>query len=588
MTIRSVSDRLEWLASEFVTKEGRPFTIEGRPWVHDQLFLPVYGWKLWPRAPGASLCATCAKGAGTIHEFSARLEDYIDAGCKNCPGLAMHKIQMVVINLPRREGKTLNVAGLVIERVENDEHETCIFVAAAGDQTRTLFEENFKIPVENNPDLMESTVLLGEHLSVPEKQSWIEVVETAAGSITGRGRTIIIIEEARDVAERVVSAAAMSMRDQAYQICPNSHRFPIEPRVKRCKICSMRTEPRYGIIVVISSSGVIDSERTQWFPELIQHLEEEPQPDAHLYKRDESENPIVAKASTDMLTRTLGQLPSMAASMGAELNNVFTRKGDDFVPAVALKRIIDKGLLPSEGSDRACLAFLDTSLSRELTSLVILEDDPGLDPHWRRPLDADKLPPWTLVTVTRLDFWKPQDMPGGVIDPDVIQAHLDIFVPRFLGLLELWVDVRVQPWAHQLVDYCNKNRPGWGRRVKRYQHGAKQVQVRNTAWMAFEQRVLNATIRVPQNETLKKEMMGVRKVQGLNGMEVRDRARKKRHADLAEGIASLCGRVFEIQSQKIVNFGAANEERDVNRPKELPPSMARLFGSRKGWGETSF
>src|SRR5687767_4575682 len=117
--MRSVGERIAWLEQNFMTKKLTPWRvtgIRGREWVINHLFVPAYGWRIWSMArDGEVLCADCGAAAGVILEWSAELEQLIETEHTplhdgRCPGLELVPIQVVVLCLPRREGKTVNVA----------------------------------------------------------------------------------------------------------------------------------------------------------------------------------------------------------------------------------------------------------------------------------------------------------------------------------------------------------------------------------------------------------------------------------------------------------------------------------------------
>lgn len=539
------ADRIAWGEEFLRTKEGHPFSLSGREWVRTDLFEAADGWKLWPNSP-EKLCADCREQAGSIIEWSRAIKQKLARHARSkpgCAGLRLEPIQLVVLNLPRRQGKTLNVAWYNLSALYKEQRRYITYVASAGKQTRTLFDENYAVPIRQNRQLSKHAVIRGESITIPRTGSKLEVVETSHGSITGRGRTHIIIDEARDVDERVIAALLPSMRDQNGLDCPSGKRGHTRARPgpgapKTCSVCKLDLVPWFGRIIIISSSGLLESDERDWFHQLVEKLSAEPHPNAHLFRSDEATNPAIAPSSTRLLDEVFGALPAMKDSMAVELSNVARRKGEDFVGKRELDLVIDDQAENLEGSAAPCVAFLDTSISTDTTSLVFLADD---------ELAAGAVGTWDRVFVARIDLWEPKKMPRGVIDPKVIEAHLDRVVPLFPRLIALEVDVRVMPWARDLVVELNRTRKGWGKKVSAF-HG--QTAERDLAWAVLEQRILSRKIRLLPLPRLRDELLGVRRVSRADGTyEIRDRSRKKRHADIAESLAACCYRIYVEQTR---------------------------------------
>ena len=107
----TLAQRIKFAETHIQEKSGKPWTAKGRPWVIDEFWRPVDGFKLWPTKPG-ELCERCSGMVGDI------VEDQ-DAGIKcrrkgmdsaKCGGLSAEPIIMTVLCLPRRSGKTFNTA----------------------------------------------------------------------------------------------------------------------------------------------------------------------------------------------------------------------------------------------------------------------------------------------------------------------------------------------------------------------------------------------------------------------------------------------------------------------------------------------
>ena len=59
-------DKRERFCERYVTdKEGQSFTLKGREWVREKLWLPLDGYKWWPN-DFKKLCVECKDKAGTL------------------------------------------------------------------------------------------------------------------------------------------------------------------------------------------------------------------------------------------------------------------------------------------------------------------------------------------------------------------------------------------------------------------------------------------------------------------------------------------------------------------------------------------
>ena len=125
----------------------------------------------------------------------------------------------------------------------------------------------------------------------------------------------------------------------------------------------------------MSSSGLLDGSEKDWFAQLVDKLEREPHRNAHLYKRNRSENPDRNNAAVAVVDEVFGDLDATKHYVDIEVHNQATRKGEEFLSHREIMQTVDSRLTNQEGSAAPCVAFLDTSRTKELTNLVIVADD---------------------------------------------------------------------------------------------------------------------------------------------------------------------------------------------------------------------
>ncbi len=534
----TLAERVEFAEKFLTDRDGRPFTLTPeRQWVLDEFWKAADGFKWWP-IDRARLCLECAELAGTLTEWTldnpTRSWPHQATGCA---GLELQPIVCTILNLPRREGKTFNTAGFNLSTVFKDAGKSILYVAAADKQTDKLFRDNYELPIARQPALAERSKIVGNLLTVPQKGSMLECVPTAWASITGTGRTHVVIDEARDVDGRVLMAAIPSIFAENGKQCPTgkaSHsRTPLNSEQRDCSICGQRLVPWFARLVIMSSSGLLEGSDKEWFNDLIEHLEQNPDQNFHLFRKHESSNPNIHKGTKDAIARVFGAVPALKELTEVEVFNRPTRKGDRYLTKQQIDACIDRNLGNQEGSVRPCVGFLDTSTTRELTSVVLFEEmpQPPEEPH----------EPFRRIRCVRIQVWDPATEAEHTIDEGTVLPWLDIYMPMFPGLRELHVDVRLQPWGERLVKICKRGgdaRKAWGHKVVAFRGNVSE---RLAGWDCFEQRVLARTIVLPHHPILLKELAAVRVTQRLDGRtEVRDASRKKRHADVAEGVATCC------------------------------------------------
>ena len=530
-----MTERLELIkkfcAEQVKTKDGRSWSADGRQWVIDDFYRPADSYKLWPN-DADRLCPSC----------SDRIGDLVDHGSKNstltaahkrtgCAGLKLEPVVMTVLNLPRREGKTFSTAGYILAQLFTQKNKSIVYVASSGEQAAALFYENYVLPIEQNPKLKAACAIVGSRIVVKTTKSRFEFVRTSHASITGRGLTHVVIDEARDIASRISMSLIPSVFAETGFECPRGHMTTREmPRKKSCPVCKAKLIPWHGRIIIMSSSSLLEGTEKDWFAQLVDKLEREPHRNAHLYRRNRSENPDRNTAAVAVVDEVFGDLDATKHYVDIEVHNQTTRKGEEFLSHREIMQTVDQKLTNQEGSAAACVAFLDTSRTRELTSLVIIADDTDQDDQ--------TAPPWDKIRVERIDVWSPEQMRGGVIDEGAILDHLKMYMQLFPGMIDMRVDTRIMPWATRLVKIVRREFPSWGRRIQGYNGGRME---RRAAYRILEQRIISQRIRIPHDKLLISELKAARRKMNTDGLvDIREANREKRHLDLVESLATCC------------------------------------------------
>lgn len=512
-------------AEKFVTdKQGRKFSLEGRDWVVENMWAPLEGYKLWPGSNTNSMCEDCKDKIGTIVESHKPVE------CGKCGGkLTPEPIVCTVLCLPRRAGKTFNATAYCLSSIFQRKHKSISYVAASEDQTSALAADNFIGAVQRNPTLSRSAKISGNLIRVPKTESKWEGLSTSFKSITGRGRSLIVIDEARDIAARVAMSVIPSVFEAGGVECLRGHYHTekITEEISVCPLCGDDLIPWRGRILIMSAAGVLEGGEGDWFKSLVERLETKPHKNFHMFRADNQKalNPQIDKATVDAIEGVFGDLDETRHYVEVEIGNEFTRKGEDFVTKAEIERVVDKSLKNKVGSERPCVGFLDTSVSRDLTTLLILAEDESSVNRWEN------------VRVEHIKVWEPKKQPDGVIDPEAVLEYLRQNLPMFPGMVDLRIDTRAMPWAIKMVKQIKRKEP-WARVVDGYNGNRSE---RASSWNILEQRIRACTLKMPDNETLQKELLSVRRLLTLDGIiEIRDRDRKRRHADIADALATSC------------------------------------------------
>ena len=526
----TLKQRVAFAEKRISEKSGKSWTTKGRPWVIDEFWKPATGFKLWPK-DSTHLCQRCSDAIGEIVEYQDEgikcRRKAMDEG--KCAGLKAEPIIMTILCLPRRSGKTFNTASWCLSQLFQEKYKRIAYVASSEDQMLSLFRENYAEVIARDKALSKACDVRASQgvILVPSKRSMFEGLSTSHGSVTGRGRTTVVMDECRDLHPRVAMSLIPSIFESHGWECPNGHLHTSagETVPRKCPACKTKLRQWFGRILLMSSAGILDGSERDWFSELVSYIQANPSPNVHLFQASYRVNPDISSEITNTVESVFGALESTKSYVTVEIENRFTRKGESLLTKAEIDACVDNGLRNHIESNKQCVAFLDTSKTKDKTSLVILSYD-----------EERSIDPWSQVVIERIDVWEPQKLPGGVINPKAILEHLDLYIPLYPELKALRVDTRVMPWAIALVKQIKKTRP-WGRVVDGY-HGKRAE--RKACWQLLHQRILTKTIRMPPHKDLRAELLAVRRVEDLDGnLDVRD-ANRKRHIDVAEALSVCC------------------------------------------------
>ena len=526
----TLDQRIKFAEKHIKDKTGRPWSAKGRQWIIDEFLRPLDGYKLWPVEP-ERLCESCSSKVSSIvdEQEPVKCRKKAIKGGK-CAGLSAEPIIMTVLCLPRRSGKTFNVMSWALTNLFLEKNRRIAYIASSENQMLSLFSENYLETIERDPVLSRMSEVRRSSgiIRVKNTKSIFEGLSTSHGAVTGRGRTAVIVDEARDVPPRTMMSLLPSTFEQEGWECPYGHLHTSgdENVPAKCPACQTKLRKWYGRILIMSSAGMLEGGEKDWFSDLVEHLRANPTPNSHLFEATKSVNPDISKKVKGTVEDIFGSLDSTRAYVAAEVDNEFTRKGENFLSKKQIDQCIDRGLRNKIESHRPCVAFLDTSKTVDKTSLVILADD-----------EERSIEPWGHTVVERIDVWEPKKLPGGVINPQAILEHLDLYLPLYPNLRALRVDTRVMPWAIALVKKIRKER-AWGKVVDGWSGKRHE---RKASWTILHQRILSCTLRMPLHAELRQELLSVRRVDDIDGrMDIRDANRFKRHVDIAESLATAC------------------------------------------------
>jgi hypothetical protein len=542
----TLADKIAFAENNIRTSEGGRWSLKGREWVRDEFWLPADGFKLW-RHPEREACKDCLE----------RIGEYVEAPADNptkacaCGGLVSEPVLVTILNLDRGDGKTFNLMGYSLATLFKARNKTISALWASEDQGKRIFEETWQTTLDQAPALSRHYRVSGTPpiLDVPRTNSMMEVVSSSHRSGTGRRRTHIFADEARDIEARTITSLLPSTNAVGGLECPTGAKACVRltpEDVERgnapetCSACGQRLVEWWPRIILVSASGILGGTERDWLYELVAELTETPHPNYHLFTSEKwgrALNPRKNAKVSGAISDVFGKLPSTRHYINAEYGNVWTQKGEDVITAADIKRVMDRGLFNEEGTSNRAVGFLDTSTTKEKTSLVILAEDAALSTT-----------PWEHVYLSYLEWWWPGH--GALrhrktIDDVEVKKSLEAVVPLFPNLVVLEIDPhagvgRKNPdaiWPVILMRELRQGAGSWRRKIRPW---SGNTDTSDVGWDDLIERTDKGTIRLQYSEEIIDEIKGVtlRRASGKRGPHIADRNREVMHRDITEAIAN--------------------------------------------------
>lgn len=603
--------RVEFARKNWRAPGGEAFEIDEAGWLYQEYWRPLHSFRA-VAMDLARLCSKCQTLAGDL------VEQYSAPAClsggRSCAGLCYEPITFVLLDLPRRSGKTVGTSGFVASALFRGERESIAFISGSEDQSGRLFEEHYGVPIRENPALAERCAVTGtqikawasaqdkalfERTGSPSAPCRFNYTSTSISGTTGGKNTVVVIDEAREVPGPVFAALAPSTWDQNGWECPTGARRHTHtrgdldsPTRTTCAECGAGLVPYTGRVLAMSSAGEKTGGSKDWFFDTCDSILAPPEGVAlslderrgrarfHVYRAQGIINRRVAESSVNATAMVLGKVESLRDSIEIETSNTAKRRGEAFLTYNDILACVDKGLSNRESGQRPGVAFLDLSSVRDPSSLVILEDD-SLLPADGRPGED----PWLRVVTTRIEVFDPTKknhdvVREGNVDYKALEAHLDEVVPLF-KLLRLRVDDRHEAEARRFLARL-KAKP-WGRIVI----GCTELtrDDRRFSYIEVERRFLGRLIRIQDVPELRQELVGARKFKDIdNRIDVREAGSRNkrgvRHLDVAESLAGAC---LDVHAMATKTPRAGVTRSPSGGPgRRVGPATSRIFGALGG------
>jgi hypothetical protein len=389
---------------------------------------------------------------------------------------------------PRQGGKSTFLSTLAILELLTRPNSYTAFIAAGEAQAQAIFHRKIRRVVER---LLRAERVDRRELRVTKKSlefealgSKLEVLATNESTVPGRSVSLLILDEARDIADEVYTSLAPAVIGAG------------------------------GKIVFGSTAGPPGG----WFHRIMTT----PMPEVWLYHAHDNENPHADAGLVGFLKRQLALISPAAARR--ELGNEFVEDGDSFLATALIEAAVDDELGEWPGSPLPAFAFLDLSRKRDLTSRVVVVRAPA-----RQAEAHDHLVAASLRT------WDPKQSPTGQVDFAEVRQDLAALPERFPHLEKVFVDEGAEggsviPWA--------KAHPALALRMDGFvATPASNMEL----WGALVARLNARTLAIPRHERLLLELKNLRQEAFAFGGKWRVvDASRKYHRDLSLALAGAC------------------------------------------------
>ena len=543
-----VDEKIAFAEKHIRNKEGQPWSLKGREWVRDEFWLPADGWKLW-RFEDVEPCDVCADQIGDIIGHPS---DNPTTKCK-CGGLCAEPILVTVLNLERGDGKTFNLMAYSIATIFKAKNKSMSAIWASEDQGARIFDENWGEAVRQSK-VLSSPKRSKIHGTPPildalGTKSRIEVLTASHRSNTGGRRTHILADEARDIHARTFMALLPSTNAMHGVECPSGHVQLTPEDVESmgkipltCSACGRRLSQWWPRVIVVSAAGVLGGNERDWLFELIEKLTAEPHKNYHLFTSaswGKTLNPRKSEKVSSAMTEVFGSLPSTRQYAAAEYGDKWVTPGEDALTPADIKRVMDGSLHNLEdGTSAPSIGFLDTSLTREKTSIVILTEEP------------DCAYPWERVYLSFLDFWWPghgRCKSWRTIKPDPVKLVIESVLPLYPGMVKFVMDLKTgakkqveEAWPVILFRELRKGAGEWRKKIEPWKGTEDNSDI---GWDLLLERTIDETIRLQKSKEIIEEIKGVMISRPKNSdkrARVVDRNRAQMHKDITQSLADLC------------------------------------------------
>jgi len=397
---------------------------------------------------------------------------------------------LILLNTIRQQGKTLFALDYIRYRMLNDHDLYAIAITNAEAQMQRFVAQKITRPLAHEDARIRRAVevlpAMGE-VRVPELNNILKILPANRATSTGTSPDILFFDETRDAPDALWEEIAPSVMGQ--------------PGAK---------------ILLASTAGA----PTGFFYELIKLYEEDPPADWYLYRSHDIINPRTSRAALRKIYSVGSQ-----ATESRNLDNEFAAEGDellgrDAIDAAIKKKLInrkDNRITDPQGREVGryeCFAFLDISIKRDLTSLVVVgRPDPDVE----------------SLEVLRITCWDPALL-GGRISFDPVRAELVDVIKNF-SPGRLLIDTA--SGGGELINWAL--REGYCPPIEEFHPTAKSNQ---EMWGRLRDLLNERKLKVPNHERLIDELRGLKTKEFSQGMgfKVVDPS-KRLHRDLSFSLA---------------------------------------------------